>query len=238
MVASEPCGHLFGVLHKPVGMDECNTLSRANQPLDLIKNPVAHDHVVRRSTAHVQALHEMTGHAEAILQALGLPYRVVVLCAGDMGFGAVRTHDLEVWVPAQNTYREISSVSNCGDFQARRMQARYKSSAGRNEFVHTLNGSGVAVGRALVAVLENYQNADGSVRGESDAAIENGLSPDFAAGKILDAVEAGTRELVVAGGAETAVAELRRSNPDALFDRMSAMVQAGYAQQMKATSAS
>lgn len=111
----------------------------------------------------MQALHEMTGHAEAILQALGLPYRVVVLCAGDMGFGAVRTHDLEVWVPAQNTYREISSVSNCGDFQARRMQARYKSSAGRNEFVHTLNGSGVAVGRALVAVLENYQNADGSV---------------------------------------------------------------------------
>ena len=110
-----------------------------------------------------EALEEMTGHAEAILQKLGLPYRVIVLCTGDMGFGATRTHDLEVWVPAQNTYREISSVSNCASFQARRMQARFKNAQGKNELVHTLNGSGLAVGRCLVAVLENFQQADGSV---------------------------------------------------------------------------
>ncbi len=110
-----------------------------------------------------EALHEMTGHAEAILQKLGLPYRVMLLCTGDMGFGATRTHDLEVWLPAQNTYREISSVSNCEAFQARRLQARFKNAAGKNELVHTLNGSGLAVGRTLVAVLENYQNQDGSV---------------------------------------------------------------------------
>ena len=111
-----------------------------------------------------ETLAEMTGHAEAILQALELPYRVVLLCTGDMGFGATKTHDLEVWLPAQNTYREISSVSNCQAFQARRMQARFKSAAGKNEWVHTLNGSGLAVGRALVAVLENHQQADGSIR--------------------------------------------------------------------------
>ena len=110
-----------------------------------------------------EALEEMTSHAEAILQKLGLPYRVIVLCTGDMGFGATRTHDLEVWVPAQNTYREISSVSNCESFQARRMQARFKNAQGKNELVHTLNGSGLAVGRCLVAVLENFQQADGSV---------------------------------------------------------------------------
>ncbi len=110
-----------------------------------------------------QALEEMTGHAEAILQKLELPYRVLLLCTGDMGFGAARTHDLEVWLPAQNTYREISSVSNCEAFQARRMQARFKNAAGKNEWVHTLNGSGLAVGRTLVAVLENGQNADGSI---------------------------------------------------------------------------
>jgi seryl-tRNA synthetase len=109
------------------------------------------------------ALDEMTGHAEAILQKLGLPYRVMLLCTGDIGFGAAKTHDLEVWLPAQNTYREISSVSNCESFQARRLQARFKTAAGKNELVHTLNGSGLAVGRTLVAVLENYQNADGSV---------------------------------------------------------------------------
>ena len=109
------------------------------------------------------ALEEMTGHAEAILQKLGLPYRVMALCTGDMGFGATRTHDLEVWLPAQNTYREISSVSNCEAFQARRMQARFKNAQGKNELVHTLNGSGLAVGRTLVAVLENCQNEDGSV---------------------------------------------------------------------------
>ena len=109
------------------------------------------------------ALDEMTGHAEAILQKLGLPYRVMLLCTGDMGFGAARTHDLEVWLPAQNTYREISSCSNCETFQSRRMQARFKNAQGKNELVHTLNGSGLAVGRTLVAVLENYQQADGSV---------------------------------------------------------------------------
>ena len=110
-----------------------------------------------------EALEEMTRHAEAVLQQLGLPYRVMALCTGDMGFGAAKTYDLEVWLPAQNTYREISSVSNCEAFQARRLQARFKNAQGKNELVHTLNGSGLAVGRTLVAVLENYQNEDGSV---------------------------------------------------------------------------
>ena len=110
-----------------------------------------------------EALEAMTGHAEAILQQLELPYRVMSLCTGDMGFGASKTHDLEVWVPAQGAFREISSVSNCEAFQARRLQARFKNAQGKNELVHTLNGSGLAVGRALVAVLENHQQADGSV---------------------------------------------------------------------------
>lgn len=110
-----------------------------------------------------EALEEMTAHAEAVLQKLGLPYRVMSLCTGDMGFGAAKTYDLEVWLPAQNTYREISSVSNCEAFQARRLQARFKNAQGKNELLHTLNGSGLAVGRTLVAVLENYQQADGSV---------------------------------------------------------------------------
>jgi seryl-tRNA synthetase len=110
-----------------------------------------------------EALEQMVGHAEAVLQKLELPYRVITLCTGDMGFGAAKTYDLEVWVPAQNTYREISSCSNCEAFQARRMQARFKNAQGKNELVHTLNGSGLAVGRALVAVLENHQNADGSI---------------------------------------------------------------------------
>jgi seryl-tRNA synthetase len=105
----------------------------------------------------------MTRCAEAILEKLGLPYRTVVLCAGDMGFGAQKTHDLEVWLPGQNTYREISSVSVCGDFQARRMNARYRAPGGKPDFVHTLNGSGLAVGRTLIAVLENGQQEDGSV---------------------------------------------------------------------------
>jgi seryl-tRNA synthetase len=109
------------------------------------------------------ALEEMVSHAEAVLQALELPYRVVTLCSGDMGFSGAKTYDLEVWLPAQNTYREISSCSNCEAFQARRMQARFRNAAGKPELVHTLNGSGVAVGRAMVAVLENHQNADGSV---------------------------------------------------------------------------
>ncbi len=110
-----------------------------------------------------EALDEMVKHAEAILQKLGLAYRVMSLCTGDMGFGAAKTYDLEVWLPSQNTYREISSVSNCEAFQARRLQARFKNAQGKMEFVHTLNGSGLAVGRTLVAVLENYQNEDGSV---------------------------------------------------------------------------
>ena len=110
-----------------------------------------------------EVLEEMTGHAEAILQKLGLPYRVMSLCTGDMGFGATKTYDLEVWLPGQGKYREISSVSNCEAFQARRMQARFKNAKGKNELVHTLNGSGLAVGRCLVAVLENYQQGDGSV---------------------------------------------------------------------------
>ncbi len=110
------------------------------------------------------ALDDMVGHAEAVLQKLELPYRVMSLCTGDMGFGATKTFDLEVWLPAQNTYREISSVSNCEAFQARRMQARFKNAQGKNELVHTLNGSGLAVGRAMVAVLENHQQADGSIR--------------------------------------------------------------------------
>ena len=109
------------------------------------------------------ALEEMVGHAEKILQLLELPYRVITLCTGDMGFGASKTYDLEVWVPAQHTYREISSCSNCEDFQARRMKARFKDEEGKNRLLHTLNGSGLAVGRTLVAVLENHQNADGSI---------------------------------------------------------------------------
>ena len=112
----------------------------------------------------MDALEELTGHAEKVLQLLGLPYRKVLLCTGDMGFGSCKTYDLEVWVPAQNTYREISSCSNMWDFQARRMQARCRSKGDKKpRLVHTLNGSGLAVGRTLVAVLENYQNADGSI---------------------------------------------------------------------------
>ena len=112
-----------------------------------------------------EALESLTGNAEKVLQMLGLPYRVLALCTGDMGFGATKTYDLEVWVPSQGKYREISSCSNCGDFQARRMQARYRNpETGKPELVHTLNGSGLAVGRTLVAVLENYQQADGSIK--------------------------------------------------------------------------
>ncbi|HBJ27791.1 aminoacyl--tRNA ligase-related protein, partial [Cobetia sp.] len=111
-----------------------------------------------------EALEEMRGHAEAILQALELPYRAVTLCTGDMGFAAAKTYDLEVWLPSQATYREISSISNCRDFQARRMQARVRVEGQKKpQLVHTLNGSGLAVGRCLVAVLENHQNADGSI---------------------------------------------------------------------------
>ena len=119
--------------------------------------------VVEPSTSY-DALEQMVGHAEAILQKLELPYRVITLCTGDMGFSATKTYDIEVWLPAQNTFREISSCSNCEAFQARRMQARYKNAQGKNALVHTLNGSGLAVGRTLVAVLENCQQADGSIR--------------------------------------------------------------------------
>jgi len=118
--------------------------------------------VVHPDTSY-DVLDEMVGHAETILQRLGLPYRVMSLCTGDMGFTAAKTFDLEVWLPAQNTYREISSLSNTEAFQARRMQARFRNAAGKPELAHTLNGSGLAVGRTLVAVLENYQQADGSV---------------------------------------------------------------------------
>ena len=112
-----------------------------------------------------EALESLTGNAERVLQLLELPYRKLALCTGDMGFGATKTYDLEVWIPSQDKYREISSCSNCGDFQARRMQARYRNpETGKPELVHTLNGSGLAVGRTLVAVLENYQQADGSIR--------------------------------------------------------------------------
>ncbi len=121
-------------------------------------------HVVRPEDSWA-ALEELTGHAETILQRLELPYRVVTLCAGDIGFGAAKTYDLEVWLPGQGRYREISSCSNCTDFQARRMAARWRNpDTGKPELVHTLNGSGVAAGRALIAVLENFQNEDGSIR--------------------------------------------------------------------------
>ncbi|NMG34532.1 serine--tRNA ligase [Azoarcus sp. TTM-91] len=127
-----------------------------------------------------EALEEMVGHAEAVLQRLELPYRVVSLCTGDMGFSAAKTYDLEVWLPAQGTYREISSCSNCEAFQARRMQARFKNAQGKNELVHTLNGSGLAVGRTLVAVLENYQRADGSV------AVPKALQPYLGGLEVLE----------------------------------------------------
>jgi len=120
-------------------------------------------HIVRPEDSYA-ALEELTGHAEAVLRALELPYRVIALCGGDIGFSAAKTYDLEVWLPSQQRYREISSCSNCESFQARRLQARWRNPAtGKPELVHTLNGSGVAVGRALVAVLENYQQPDGTV---------------------------------------------------------------------------
>jgi seryl-tRNA synthetase len=109
------------------------------------------------------ALEELTGHAETILQRLELPYRVVALCTGDIGFAAAKTYDLEVWLPGQDVYREISSCSNCEAFQARRMQARFRNAQGKPELAHTLNGSALAVGRTLVAVMENYQRSDGSI---------------------------------------------------------------------------
>ena len=118
--------------------------------------------VVRPEESY-RAHEELTAHAETILKKLELPYRVVLLCTGDMGFAAAKTYDLEVWLPGQNAYREISSCSNFEAFQARRMQARFRNAKGKAELVHTLNGSGLAVGRTLVAILENYQNADGSV---------------------------------------------------------------------------
>jgi seryl-tRNA synthetase len=119
---------------------------------------------ITKPEASMATLEELTAHAEAILQKLELPYRKVLLCTGDMGFGSVKTYDLEVWLPAQNTYREISSCSNMGDFQARRMQARFKTVKDKPELEKTLNGSGLAVGRTGVAILENYQQADGSIK--------------------------------------------------------------------------
>jgi len=111
----------------------------------------------------IQAHEDLTAQAESLLQKLELPYRTVVLCGGDLGFSAAKTYDIEVWLPSQDTYREISSCSNFTDFQARRMKARFRNAEGKTEFVHTLNGSGLAVGRTLIAVLENYQQADGSI---------------------------------------------------------------------------
>ncbi len=119
--------------------------------------------IISHPEQSMNALEEMTGYAEKVLQLLELPYRVMLLCGGDMGFSAVRTHDLEVWLPSQNTYREISSCSNCGDFQARRLQARFRNGK-KTELVHTLNGSGLAVGRTLLALMENHQQTDGSIR--------------------------------------------------------------------------
>jgi seryl-tRNA synthetase len=120
----------------------------------------------------LDALEALTGHAEAILRRLGLPYRVVTLCTGDLGFSSRKTYDLEVWLPGQSAYREISSCSNFGDFQARRLQARWRNpETGKPELLHTLNGSGLAVGRTLVAVMENYQQADGSI------AVPDALQP-------------------------------------------------------------
>jgi seryl-tRNA synthetase len=119
--------------------------------------------IARAGDSHAQ-LEEMVGHAENVLKKLGLPYRKMLLCGGDMGFTAVKTYDLEVWLPSQQTYREISSCSNCEDFQARRLQARVRNpDSGKPELVHTLNGSGLAIGRTLIAVMENNQNADGSI---------------------------------------------------------------------------
>jgi seryl-tRNA synthetase len=134
---------------------------------------------VVRPEASYAALEEMVGHAEAVLRALELPYRVMLLCSGDMGFGAAKTYDLEVWLPAQGTYREISSCSNCEAFQARRMQARLRNAQGKTELVHTLNGSGLAVGRTLVALLENFQQADGTV------AIPAALRPYLGGAEVL-----------------------------------------------------
>ena len=137
-------------------------------------------HIVNPETS-AQAHEDLTRHAETILEKLGLPYRRIVLCTGDMGFSAEKTYDLEVWLPAQNTYREISSCSNFGSFQARRMQARFRNAQGKPELAHTLNGSGLAVGRTLVAILENYQQADGSVR------VPDVLQPYMGGLKVLSA---------------------------------------------------
>jgi seryl-tRNA synthetase len=134
-------------------------------------------HMVRPDQSYA-ALEELTRHAEAVLRTLQLPYRVIALCAGDIGFGSAKTYDLEVWLPSQDRYREISSCSNCEAFQARRMQARWRNpQTAKPELLHTLNGSGVAVGRALVAIMENNQRSDGSV--EIPAALRPYLGEDF-----------------------------------------------------------
>ena len=129
---------------------------------DIFKEPITRC-VNNYESGAWEALEQLTSDAEDVLKGLKLPYRVITLCTGDMGFGAAKTYDLEVWIPAQKTYREISSCSNCTDFQARRMQARYRDTDGKTKLCHTLNGSGLAVGRCLVAVIENYQLEDGSI---------------------------------------------------------------------------
>jgi seryl-tRNA synthetase len=117
-----------------------------------------------KPTDSLDALENLTEHAQAVLEGLEIPYRKILLCTGDMGFGSMKTYDLEAWIPSQNTYREISSCSTMGDFQARRMQARFKDGQGKPELIHTLNGSGLAIGRCLVALIENNQQEDGSIR--------------------------------------------------------------------------
>ncbi|MCS6764042.1 MAG: serine--tRNA ligase [Candidatus Protistobacter heckmanni] len=163
ITAPETLPHRF-VAHTPCFRSEAGSYGR--DTLGMIRqhqfDKVELVQVVEASKS-MDALEQLTGHAETILRKLELPFRTVVLCTGDMGFGSRKTYDIEVWIPAQNTYREISSCSNMGDFQARRMQARTRNAQGKPELVHTLNGSGLAVGRTLVAILENFQQADGSV---------------------------------------------------------------------------
>lgn len=152
------------VAHTPCFRSEAGSYGRDTKGMIRVHqfDKVEMVQIVHPSTSF-QVLEEITKHAEAILMRLGLPYRVMLLCSGDTGFGSAKTYDLEVWIPSQNTYREISSCSCMADFQARRMLARVKNQTGKSEYLHTLNGSGLAVGRTLVAIIENYQNADGSI---------------------------------------------------------------------------
>ena len=181
--AADPPDRVYALL--PLGSGQRRARHARHDPPAPVRQ--GRDGAGRPSRASYEALEAMTGHAEAMLQALELPYRVMLLCTGDMGFGSAKTYDLEVWLPAQDTYREISSVSNCEAFQARRMQARFKNAQGKNELVHTLNGSGLAVGRTLVAVLENHQKADGS------CGCRRRCGPTWAASKCCAAEKCATK---------------------------------------------